>query len=57
MKKVSLKKSILTPLSLALGILLVAFIFNVYRSSLNEVTVEVKRELDSVDKLFSKQIE
>jgi PAS domain S-box-containing protein len=56
MKKLSLKKNLLTPLSLALGILLVAFIFNVYRSSLNEISLDVGRELDSVDKLFNKQI-
>ena len=57
MKNISLKKRILAPLTLALGILLVVFTYNVYRSSLSEVTVAVERELDSVDKFYNKQIE
>ena len=56
MKIISLKKRILTPLSVALGILLAVFIYNLYRSSLNELAVDVERELDSVDKFYNKQI-
>lgn len=57
MKKVSLKKSLLTPLTLALVILLSGFLFNVYRSNFKEVTYDVEQELDSVDKLFAKLLD
>lgn len=57
MKEISLKKRILAPLTLAIAVLLGGFIYNVYRSSFNEVTYDVERELESVDKLFAKQVE
>jgi PAS domain S-box-containing protein len=57
MKQVSLTKRILVPVTLTFGVLLGAFIYNVYQAQTNDIRVEIERDLLSTEKLYEKQLD
>jgi len=56
LKPVSLKKLILIPLTLALGVLLGVSLFNVYWTYQSKIADDVQRHLRSVEELFKKRL-
>jgi PAS domain S-box-containing protein len=52
----TLKARVLTPLTVALCILLGAFIYNVYQTQQQQISEDVAQRLDSVLKLFEKRL-
>jgi hypothetical protein len=57
MRMGTLKARVLTPLTVALFILLGAFIYNVYQTQQQQISDDVERRTSSVLKLFQKRLE
>ena len=57
MEQISLTKRILVPVTITFGLLLGAFIYNVYQTQTDEISFDVERHLLSTEKLYDKQLE